>query len=75
MTHLTQDENRMLVKRALLALKPEQRQVLEMSYYQGLSHSDIAAQLEVPLGTVKSWSRRGLLQLRQQLSLLQEELS
>jgi RNA polymerase sigma-70 factor (ECF subfamily) len=75
MTHLTQDENRMLVKRALLALKPEQRQVLEMSYYQGLSHSDIAAQLEVPLGTVKSWARRGLLQLRQQLSLLQEELS
>lgn len=75
MKHLTQAENRALVKRALSALKPQQRQVLEMSYYEGLSHSDIAAQLEVPLGTVKSWARRGLLQLRQQLSTLQEDQS
>jgi RNA polymerase sigma-70 factor (ECF subfamily) len=75
MKHATQAENHTLVHQALSTLKVQQRQVLEMSYYQGLSHSAIAEQLGVPLGTVKSWARRGLLQLRQQLSTLREDRS
>ncbi|NEQ99306.1 MAG: sigma-70 family RNA polymerase sigma factor [Cyanothece sp. SIO2G6] len=74
MTHLTQAENCALVRQALSSLKPEQRQVLEMSYYEGRSYSDISAQLGVPLGTVKSWARRGLLRLRQELNVLQGDL-
>lgn len=39
-----------------------------MSYYDGLSQSEIAERLQVPLGTVKSNARRGLLKLRQTLT-------
>jgi RNA polymerase sigma-70 factor (ECF subfamily) len=50
---------------ALAALAPEQRQVLELAYFRGLSQSEIAARIERPLGTVKSWTRQGLLRLRE----------
>lgn len=55
------------VQQALTQLTDKQRQVLEMAYYEGLSQSEIAAQLNIPLGTIKSWSRQGLLQLRKTL--------
>lgn len=55
------------VKNALQYLSPKQRQVLELSYYEGLSQSEIAKHLNIPLGTVKSHSRRGLVQLRKNL--------
>jgi RNA polymerase sigma-70 factor (ECF subfamily) len=45
-------------------LTSEQQQTLALAFYQGLSHSEVAAQLREPLGTVKSWARRGLLALR-----------
>lgn len=38
-----------------------------MAYYEGLSQSEIAAQLRTPLGTIKTWSRQGLLNLRKNL--------
>jgi RNA polymerase sigma-70 factor (ECF subfamily) len=50
---------------ALLSLTSEQRQVLELAYFRGLSQSEIAAQLDRPLGTVKSWTRQGLMRLRE----------
>jgi len=57
--------------RAALAILPEaQRRVLEMSYYRDLSQTEIAAELEKPLGTVKSWARKGLLSLRDSLAPL-----
>jgi RNA polymerase sigma-70 factor (ECF subfamily) len=37
-----------------------QRQSIALTYYCGLSHSELASQLRQPLGTVKSWVRRGL---------------
>ena len=47
--------------RAVLAELPRsQRQVVEMAYYRGLSQREIAADLDMPLGTVKSRSRRAL---------------
>ena len=55
------------VHSALAQLPASQRQVLEMAYYEGLSQSEIAKQLETPLGTVKTWSRQGLLNLRKNL--------
>ena len=45
-------------------LTGEQQQTLALAFYQGLSHSEVADQLRQPLGTVKSWARRGLLALR-----------
>jgi RNA polymerase sigma-70 factor (ECF subfamily) len=55
------------VRNALAQLSEDQRQVLEMAYYQGLSQSEIAQQLGLPLGTIKTRSRLGLLKLRQTL--------
>ena len=75
MQHITQQEKRAIVREALTTLKAQQREVLELSYYEGQSQRDIAERLGVPLGTVKSWARRGLLQLRKQLDLLKEDLS
>jgi RNA polymerase sigma-70 factor (ECF subfamily) len=49
---------------ALAGLDPRQREVLEIAYFEGLSQSEIAARLVVPLGTVKHWTRQGLLALR-----------
>ncbi len=55
------------IRNALKQLSTNQRQVLELSYYEGLSQSEIAERLNLPLGTVKTHSRRGLLQLRKHL--------
>lgn len=57
---------------ALQQLPSAQTQVLEMGYYQGKSQSEIAQELELPLGTVKTRSRQGLLKLRQLLQDLVE---
>ena len=53
---------------ALGALSEDQRRAVEMAYYEGLSHSEIAAALGAPLGTVKTRIRQGLFALRQKLS-------
>jgi RNA polymerase sigma-70 factor (ECF subfamily) len=52
---------------ALARLPPEQRQVLRLSYFDDEPHSRIAAQLGIPLGTVKSRLRLALVQLRRLL--------
>lgn len=55
------------VREALARLPESQRRVLELAYYRGLSQSEIAAEISVPLGTVKTWSRRGVMSLREML--------
>ena len=50
--------------RCLSQLDPAQRQSLALAYYEGLSHSEIASHLQVPLGTAKAWIRRALGRLR-----------
>lgn len=52
-------------RQAMQELRPEQRRVLELSVYGGLSHQQIATETEIPLGTVKTHARRGLIRLRQ----------
>jgi len=59
-----------MVRQALATLTKEQRQVIEIAYYTGLSHRQIAAQLGQPLGTVKTRMRIGLASLRTQLDPL-----
>ena len=53
------------VRELMSALQPQQRRAIELAYFEGLSHSEIALKLEEPLGTVKSWIRNGLLQLKE----------
>jgi RNA polymerase sigma-70 factor (ECF subfamily) len=52
------------VREALLAIGRDQREVLALAYYGGLTQSALATRLGVPLGTVKARMRRGLLGLR-----------
>jgi RNA polymerase sigma-70 factor (ECF subfamily) len=57
-----------LMQRCLAGLSAQQAQCLELAYVDGNSHEDIARLTGRPLGTVKSWIRRGLLHLRQCLA-------
>ncbi|HUB11914.1 MAG TPA: sigma-70 family RNA polymerase sigma factor [Acetobacteraceae bacterium] len=50
--------------RCLNGLEQGQRQVIVMAFVEGLSHAELAERLERPLGTVKSWIRRGLQALK-----------
>ena len=61
--------------RAVSQLRPEQRQVLELSLLHGLSQSEIASRLKLPLGTVKTFMRRGLIKVREAMNLGAEGLS
>ena len=57
-------ELRALVEKALVELPEAQREALELAYYQGLSHTEIAARLNEPLGTVKTRIQLGMSKLR-----------
>lgn len=60
---------------ALNALPPEQKQVIELAYFGGLSHTEIATQLAAPIGTVKGRIRLGLDRLRTAMGVQQDALS
>jgi RNA polymerase sigma-70 factor (ECF subfamily) len=53
------------VRTALGALPSDQRQVIALAYFDGMSQSEIARELELPIGTVKGRTRLGLEKLRQ----------
>ena len=52
------------VRGCLDRLQDKQRKAILLAYYYGLSHEELAVDLDAPLGTVKSWVRRGLLRLK-----------
>ena len=55
------------VRRALKDLRPEFRRAVMLSYFQGYTHTELAAVMDVPVGTAKSWVRRGLAALKEAL--------
>lgn len=55
--------------KAMKELRPEQQQILHLSIVQGYSHQEIADALKMPLGTVKTHARRGLIQVRENLGV------
>jgi RNA polymerase sigma-70 factor (ECF subfamily) len=63
---LTEDEL-VAVRAAVNGLPPDQRLALEMAFFGGLTHTEIARTMNEPLGTVKARIRRGLLKLRDSL--------
>ncbi len=54
----------MTLRNAFSVLNSNEKRVLELAYFEGLSQSEIAARLQEPLGTVKSWTRSALGRLR-----------
>jgi RNA polymerase sigma-70 factor (ECF subfamily) len=55
------------VKAAMQKLSPNQRQAIELAYFEGLSQTEMAERMGQPLGTVKTWVRTALKNLRDEL--------
>jgi RNA polymerase sigma factor (sigma-70 family) len=66
---LTQDSK--ALARCLARLEGLHRQAIALAFYHDLSHSEVAEQMKLPLGTVKTWVRRGLERLRLCLTKLE----
>jgi RNA polymerase sigma-70 factor (ECF subfamily) len=65
--HAAMSEQQQTVARALQALPPEQRLLIEEAYFRGLTQSELAERFGLPLGTVKTRVRTGLMTLRREL--------
>jgi RNA polymerase sigma-70 factor (ECF subfamily) len=60
-------ERRAMIRSAVGRLSPEQRQAVELAFFDGFTHSEISERLSVPLGTIKTRIRQGLVRLRDAL--------
>jgi len=56
-----------LVKQAMNKLPEKQRKALELALLKGLPHAEVATAMQQPLGTIKAWIRRGIIEIRAQL--------
>jgi RNA polymerase sigma-70 factor (ECF subfamily) len=61
------EEEQTAVRAAVKGLPGEQRQAIEMAFFRGMTHAEIAEALQEPLGTIKARIRRGMLKLRDNL--------
>ena len=57
--------NRARLEHCLEGLEPKRRSLIRAAFFDGLTYEELAARIEAPLGSIKSWIRRGLLQLRE----------
>ena len=64
---IDRDRRAARVRALIRALPARQQRAIELAFFEGMSHSEIADALSEPLGTVKSWIRNGLLQLKEGL--------
>ncbi|MFN4328493.1 MAG: RNA polymerase sigma factor [Limnobacter sp.] len=64
-----------IMRTCVQRLDGKYRQVLTLAYNHGMSHAEIAEHLNVPLGTVKTWARRGLLELKTVYDQYQTEMA
>ena len=62
------DQHAKLLKKALANLSENQRKVIELAYYEGLSQTEMAEKLSEPLGTIKTWTRTALRELRARMA-------
>jgi len=60
-------QTRQRIQQALDRLPPDQREAVELAYFSGMSHSELAGHLSQPLGTVKTRIRMGMMKLREEL--------
>jgi RNA polymerase sigma-70 factor (ECF subfamily) len=67
----SESERARFVRRFLSQLPTDQRSVIELAFFSGLTHGEIASRTGLPLGTIKSRIRIGMMQLREQLSFLE----
>jgi RNA polymerase sigma factor (sigma-70 family) len=67
-TLLIDEENQQL-QRCMDELDEQQKQAIHLAYYNGMSHQEVVAHLDSPLGTIKSWIRRGLQSLQRCLAI------
>ena len=61
-------EQRKVLRGALDSLPKDQRQILLLAYFEGLTQSEIAKRLDAPLGTVKTRMRSGMIKLKELLA-------
>jgi RNA polymerase sigma-70 factor (ECF subfamily) len=64
LAELERSSDAQALARCLQALEARQRQAIALAFFEGLSHSELARHMREPLGTVKTWVRRGLLKLK-----------
>ena len=64
MDELAVSEDAQALQRCLQGLPSSHRQAIALSYFRGLAHAELARNLAEPLGTVKTWIRKGLMQLK-----------
>ncbi|MFN0099507.1 MAG: sigma-70 family RNA polymerase sigma factor [Gemmatimonadaceae bacterium] len=70
---ITQQERRTAIEAALTSLSAPQRTVIELAFFEGLTHVEIAERLAEPLGTIKTRIRQGMIKLRDLLAPLAQE--